>query len=118
MTIVSISLLVNDTRVVLCPDPDGRFRLPKLVTHKLLTAKEVVEHPLLSGHDPVITTDKGEKFRVYQGGDPSQHVIQTISIIEQYDLRMSEKYKLKFGLNKTDIYNIQSAFPWDDYYGT
>ena len=116
--IKTISFLGNETRVFLTPSFDGKFKMPQAVSKVPLTAKDSVSHPVLSGCDPVITTVSGEKLRVYQGGDSNQLVVTTISIIEEYDKLMKEKYSNRFEANKIDMYDTDSGFPWDDYYGS
>ena len=119
MKIVSISILLNGSRVRIKPVYGGKFRVPDIISKNSLTAKELVEHPALKSMDPVITTDTGEKLRVYQGGDPTQQVVETISLVEKHDLTMKEKHKVSFKKEQsTSIYSsAQLDFPWDDYYG-
>ena len=120
MSIASISILLNDRRIKLEPGHDGRFKVPEIVSKKALSAKQLVEHPKLKDMDPVITTTAGDKYRVYQGGDSTQQVVETISLIEKYDKTMKEKHKKVFKKEqKTTLYDSgQLGFPWDDFYGT
>ena len=116
--IKTISFLVNETRVFLNPGFDGKFKMPQIVSKVSLNAKDSVTHPILSECDPVITTTSGEKLRVYQGGDSKQLVVTTISIIEEYDKKMREKHEKRFESKKIDLYDTDSGFPWDEYYGS
>jgi hypothetical protein len=118
--ITSISILLNEKRIKIEPGYGGKFKVPDIVSKSMLTAKELVEHPNLKDMDPVITTDTGEKYRVYQGGDSTQQVVETISLIEKHDKIMKSKYKKTFTKEqKTTLYDSgQLGFPWDDFYGS
>ena len=116
--IKTISFLVNETRIFLSPGFDGKFKMPKIVSKTSLSAKDSVLHPVLSSCDPVVTTEDGEKLRVYQGGDSNQLVVRTISIIEEFDRKMKDRFSSKLEDKKINLYDTESGYPWDDYYGS
>ena len=92
--IKSISFLVSpDQRDhILCNS--GRFKLERKrsgsrrsTDYKTFSAKELVNY--VKNRDPFITLDSGEKLRVFRGGDPTDEVIEAISIVEVHDEKFS-----------------------------
>ena len=93
--IESISFLISDTERKHIKSKNGRFPLNKDVKSKLkrkdtkeFSAKGFVQY--VKKNDPYITLKDGTKMRVYRGGDPSDEVIETISIIESHDKQMKK----------------------------
>jgi hypothetical protein len=103
INIVSISLYCNDQRVRLSPDSAGKFLIPNFSTAGgripliRVTAKQLISDERIKYMDPVLTLDDGSKLRVYQGGDPSGLLTQSISLIEKHDKRFIEKNKSRPG---------------------
>ena len=89
--IASISYLITPDERKRVPCIAGKFRLVRTrkkisgsrTETKSFTAKEFVE--FVKGRDPYITLKDGTKMRVYRGGNPSDAVIETISIVETHD---------------------------------
>tara|TARA_Y100000310_G_C20344804_1_gene651518 strand:+ start:205 stop:534 length:330 start_codon:yes stop_codon:yes gene_type:complete len=77
----------------------GKFYLVKESSKrresKAFSAKDFVKY--VCERDPYITLKKdGYKLRVYRGGDPSDEVIETISIIESHDAKFKNTYKVDY----------------------
>ncbi len=93
--IKSISYLVSEEVRERVPCVSGKFHLkrkpqkaslrPKRSSQstKTFSAKEFVN--FVRHRDPYVTLESGEKLRVYRGGDPTDEVIETISLIESHD---------------------------------
>ena len=89
--IASISYLESSEKRKRVPCIAGKFRILRSrkglsgsrTESKSFTAKEFVEHVKI--HDPYITLKDGTKMRVYRGGNSTDAVIETISIVETHD---------------------------------
>lgn len=140
--ITRISFLVDGKREAVMASDKGTFRVPvtfslngRLKTeYRDLTAKEIIEHPVISHADPVLTLKDGSKVRVFDGGDSSYLPAMSQGIVEKHDkvenLRrkfIKNKEKLKTKLTKqdqsgkmrktnndTDEYD-SPFFDWDGY---
>ena len=94
--IKSISYLVSEESRNHVSCVGGKFILTKKSKSrytrnntKTFTASEFIVY--MKGRDPYITLETGEKLRVYRGGDPSDMVIQTISVVESHDQRFKKE---------------------------
>lgn len=141
LVIVRISFLHEGVRQSVDASANGTFRVPVTETiagrlktaYKDLTAREVVEHPVIKFSDPVVTLDTGEKVRVYTGGDGSYLPAMSEGIIERHDKvenlrrkflkrkedlksRMSKIKSLKKTIESTDTADLDSPYiGWDEY---
>ena len=91
----------------------GKFRVP--VTEvvdgnvktrvKGLTAKQMLEHDIVKECDPTLYLEKGEKLRVFQGGDSSYLPAYIQGLAEKHDVANRPKNKKipKLNLNKKRI---------------
>lgn len=114
--IKSISYLISpDERKRISP-VKGKFILTKndkygkIRKTKTFSAAEFVKY--VRNRDPFITTLRDEKLRVYRGGDPTDFVIEAISLIEVHDRqhRIAEKQYAD------PIIPDYTGFPdWGDY---
>jgi len=93
--IKSISYITaeNERKHVSCVK--GKFHLIKKakglpLSHrtKTFTAVGLIEY--VKERDPYITLENGEKYRVFRGGDPTNEIIEIISLVETHDEK-SEK---------------------------
>jgi hypothetical protein len=129
VNIVSISLYCNEQRVKLSPDSSGKFLIPNFSTavgrNPLIkvTAEQLISDAQIKLMDPVLTLDDGSKLRVYQGGDPSGLLTQSISLVEKHDKKFAEKNKPHSGKIYTRGLTYGSNFdllmpdwPDDDWY--
>jgi len=133
--IVSISIYTNNQRVKLTPDSEGKFLVPnsKNSFSKPLirvTAVQLINHPKIKYMDPVLTLDDGTKLRVFQGGDPTGILTQSISLVEKHDKKYQKPKKIipVYSKKKNSKSVISSTFnnifinddiddydyPWDD----
>ena len=96
----SISFLSKPNERTHITASNGRFTLERkkrvgsLNNRKTFSAKDFVE--FVKTRDPYITLSNGEKLRVFRGGDPSDEVIETISIVETHDEKYSVPDQLDF----------------------
>jgi len=103
INIVSISLYCNDQRIRLSPDSAGKFLIPNFSTAGgrtpliKVTAKQLISDSRIRHMDHVLSLDDCTKLRVYQGGDPSGLLTQSISLIEKHDKKFVEKSKTSSG---------------------
>ena len=91
--IKAISFFYNGERHVIKAGASGKFRVP--VTEivdghmrtrvKGLTAKQMLEHDVVKSCDPTFYLEKGEKLRVFQGGDPSYLPARAQGLAEKHD---------------------------------
>ena len=112
MKIRSISFLVNDKRESAFPNADGLFEYPDFVSKRNLTATESVTHSALKVLDPFLTLSDNRKLRVYHGGDHTQFVVESISIVEIFDSEMARHRKKQ---TPTDAGFITGAFDGIDF---
>ena len=83
----------------------GKFRIPvtevidgNLKTRvKGLTACEMLKHDVVKECDPTLYLDKGEKLRVFQGGDSSYLPARIQGLAEKHDAINKPKPKPKAG---------------------
>ena len=134
--IKAISFFYEGQRHVIKVNSVGKFRVP--VTEviegnvrtrvKSLTAKEMLEHEVVKKCDPTLYLEKGEKIRVFQGGDPSYLPAQIQGLVEKHDLVNKPKPKKKTvdkpfmsGYNlskdwKQETIDMYGAWPYDEDY--
>ena len=101
--IKAISFFYQGERHVIKSGFSGKFRIP--VTEvvdghvrtrvKGLTAQQVLEHEVVRKCDPTLYLDKGEKLRVFQGGDPSYLPARAQGLAEKHDEANKPKPKPK-----------------------
>jgi hypothetical protein len=139
INIVSISIYCKTQRIKLSPDSSGKFSIPNFSTVlssyvsnstfsstlKRVTAEQLITDPQIKLMDPVLTLDDGSKMRVYQGGDPSSFLVQSISLIEKHDKKYANKKKSYSGNSYTKGLTYGSCgesdflmldWPDDDWY--
>lgn len=137
-TIKALSFLYKNERIVVKVSKTGKFRVPVTETHKgsirtkmrYLSARQVVEHEIIKNCDPTIYLDRGEKLRVFQGGDPSYLPAYTDGVISKHDESFIPKIKSENKKNsildkpltsRGDIYSSigLDMYGWwpDDEYG-
>ena len=101
--IKAISFFYQGTRHVIKAGLSGKFRVPvteaisgtlKTVV-KGLTAKEILEHEVVRLCDPTLYLARGERLRVFQGGDPSYLPARAQGLIEKHDEANKPKPKSK-----------------------
>ena len=105
----AISFLHKGERVVVKANGFGKFKVPVTTVRngnmntsmKSLSAREVIEHEIIKHCDPTLYLDKGERLRVFTGGDSSYLPAQVEGIIEKHDSLRKEKKKTKL-LNNSD----------------
>jgi len=135
--ILSISFVRDGKRVVIKASASGSFKFlvantnsgrPRM-SYKMLSARQVIEHEMIKGADPVLTLTNGDKLRVYVGGDSSYLPAMSEGIIEKHDksgIKKDKKPKKVIipnypaskdtkDMNDTDEYDFE--FPWDDSHG-
>ena len=104
--IKAISFFYQGERHVIEAGKTGEFRVPvtevvdgNMKTRiKGLTAQQMLEHDVVKGCDPTLYLDRGEKLRVFQGGDPSYLPARVQGLAEKHDEANKPKPKPK---NKT-----------------
>ncbi len=121
--IKAISFFYQGERHVIKAGSTGKFRVP--VTEVVdgymrtkvrgLTAQQMLEHDVVKTCDPTLYLDKGEKLRVFQGGDPSYLPAQVQGLVEKHDKANKPRTlpKVSFGRKKTLDKPISSSY--DDY---
>ena len=128
--IEAISFLYQGERVVIKSSARGKFKVPVTETirgqlktrNKLLTAREVVEHEVIKKCDPTLYLQRGERLRVYPGGDPGYLPAISEGILTKHDeqsasprstkLDKDNKISTKFTAPADSIY---SMYRWDEY---
>lgn len=104
--IEAISFFYQGERHVIKAGKSGKFRVPvtevvdgQVKTRvKGLTAQEMLEHEVVKQCDPTFYLEKGEKLRVFQGGDSSYLPARAQGIAEKHDEANKPKPKLKKNL--------------------
>lgn len=101
--IKAISFFYQGERHVIKAGKSGKFRVP--VTEvvegnmrtrvKGLTAQQMLEHDIVKECDPTLYLDRGEKLRVFQGGDSSYLPARIQGLAEKHDEANKPKPKLK-----------------------
>ena len=131
--IKAISFFYKGERHVIEAGISGKFRVP--VTEvidghmrtrvKGLTAKQMLEHDVVKSCDPTFYLEKGEKLRVFHGGDPSYLPARAQGLAEKHDTanqpRDKKIPKLKLKLNKkrvdypgvSDYHDYEQNGLWD-----
>ncbi|RPG59494.1 MAG: hypothetical protein CBD51_003150 [Flavobacteriales bacterium TMED191] len=90
---------------------------------KGLTACEILKHDVVKGCDPTLYLDRGEKLRVFQGGDSSYLPAHIQGLAEKHDAanKPKPKPKKKSILDKpfTNGYNLTKDWKQEtiDMYG-
>ena len=136
--IKAISFLYQGERHVITAGKTGKFRVP--VTEvidgnmktkiKGLTAQQMLEHDVVKGCDPTLYLDRGEKLRVFQGGDPSYLPARAQGLVEKHDEANKPKPKPKSktldkpltnGYNpgkdwKQETIDMYGVWPYDEDY--
>ena len=109
--IKAISFFYKGERHVIKANTVGKFRVP--VTEvidgnmrtrvKSLTAMEMLEHEVVKSCDPTLYLQKGEKLRVFHGGDSSYLPAEAEGLAEKHDNLCKPRKipKLSFGKKKT-----------------
>ena len=129
--IKAISFFYQGERHVITAGKTGKFRVP--VTEvidgnmktkiKGLTAQQMLEHDVVKGCDPTLYLDRGEKLRVFQGGDPSYLPARVQGLAEKHDEanKPKPKPKKKPILDKTFMNGYNNNKDWKqetiDMYG-
>ncbi len=101
--IKAISFFYQGERHVIKAGKSGKFRVP--VTEvvegnmrtrvKGLTAQQMLEHDVVKECDPTLYLDRGEKLRVFQGGDSSYLPARAQGLAEKHDAANKSKLNLK-----------------------
>ena len=101
--IKAISFFYQGERHIIKVGKSGKFRVP--VTEvvegnmrtrvKGLTAQQMLEHDVVKECDPTFYLDRGEKLRVFQGGDPSYLPARAQGLAEKHDAANKPKLKPK-----------------------
>ena len=130
--IKAISFFYQGERHIIKVGNSGKFRVP--VTEviegqartrvKGLTAKQILEHDVVKECDPTLYLERGEKLRVFQGGDSSYLPAQVQGLVEKHDAsnKPKPKPKKKVTLDKPFTNGYNSSKDWKqetiDIYGT
>ena len=101
--IKAISFFYQGERHVIKAGKSGKFRVPvtevvdgNMKTRiKGLTACEILKHDVVKGCDPTLYLDRGEKLRVFQGGDSSYLPAHIQGLAEKHDAANKPKSKPK-----------------------
>ena len=129
--IKAISFFYQGERHVIKAGNSGKFRVPvtEIVEGNLktrvrgLTACEMLEHDVVKECDPTLYLDRGEKLRVFQGGDSSYLPARVQGLVEKHDAanKPKPKPKKKSILDKPTVNGYNSANDWKqetiDMYG-
>ena len=107
--IKAISFFYKGERHVIEVNKAGKFRVPVTevkngqVSTKVrgLTAQEMLEHDVVKECDPTFYLDRGEKLRVFQGGDPGYLPARAQGLAEKHDAANKPRPKPK---NKPILY--------------
>ena len=128
--IKAISFFYKGERHVIKVTSVGKFRVP--VTEvvdgnmrtrvKSLTARQMLDHDVVKSCDPTLYLERGEKLRVFQGGDPCYLPAQVQGLVEKHDEANKPRKipKLSFGSkkaidnsSKNDYNNYDQAGLWE-----
>ena len=101
--IEAISFFYQGERHVIKAGKSGKFRVPvtEIVDGNLktrvkgLTAQQMLQHDVVKACDPTLYLGKGEKLRVFQGGDPSYLPAHVQGVAEKHDEANKPKPKQK-----------------------
>lgn len=128
--IKAISFFYKGERHIIKATNTGRFRVPVTEVKdghmrtrvKGLTAQQMLEHDVVKSCDPTLYLDKGQKLRVFQGGDPSYLPAQVQGLAEKHDEANKPKPKPKKKiLDKPFVNGYSSDKDWKqetiDMYG-
>jgi len=112
--IESISFLTKSEERRIVKSREGKFSTwvtfgTKTKTQSM-TAAQFVKH--YRDMDPYITLDNGDKMRVYRGGNPTDFVIETISMIEVHDSKFEKRDKKE---KKAIIPEYPDYYDFEDY---
>ena len=83
---------------------------------KNLSARQVIEHEIIKNCDPTLYLQRGEKMRVYMGGDSSYLPAQSEGLVSKHDKLFQEsqpkvrKSKLKLDKLKNKSYNKTGTY--------
>lgn len=127
----AISFFYQGERHVIKAGKSGKFRVPvtEVVEGQLrtrvkgLTAQQMLEHDVVKECDPTLYLDRGEKLRVFQGGDSSYLPARVQGLAEKHDAANKPKPKLnkKVTLDKPLTNGYNSSRDWKqetiDMYG-
>ena len=118
--IKAISFFYKGERHVIKVTSVGKFRVP--VTEvvdgnmrtrvKSLTARQMLDHDVVKSCDPTLYLERGEKLRVFQGGDPGYLPAQVQGLVEKHDEANKPRKipKLSFAIvEKCFAFVIQSS---------
>ena len=129
--IKAISFFYQGERHVIKAGKSGKFRVPvtevidgNMKTRvKGLTAQQMLEHDVVKECDPTLYLDRGEKLRVFQGGDSSYLPARAQGLAEKHDAANKPKpnLKKKVTLDKPLTNGYNSSRDWKqetiDMYG-
>lgn len=127
--IKAISFFYQGERHVIKVNSSGKFRVPvsevkdgSLKTRiKSLTACEMLKHEIVKECDPTFYLQKGEKLRVFQGGDSSYLPASAQGLAEKHDEANKPKPKKKVVLDKPLTNGYTNSRDWKqetiDMYG-
>ena len=101
--IKAISFFYQGERHIIKVGISGKFRVPVTEVKngnvktrvKGLTACEMLAHDIVKNCDPTLYLDRGEKLRVFQGGDPSYLPATIQGLAEKHDEANKPKLKPK-----------------------
>ena len=127
--IKAISFFYQGERHVIKVGNSGKFSVP--VTEiidgnmrtrvKGLTACEILIHDIVKECDPTLYLDRGEKLRVFQGGDSSYLPARVQGLAEKHDQINKPKPKNKVTLDKPLTNGYNNSRDWKqetiDMYG-
>ena len=94
-----ISYYKDGKRHIVKPNSKGKFSIAVgsgeygKINWAELTAKELVEHPLVRDCDPTITLEDGNKLRVYYAGNPTIPIVHPSLVLDRFDKQSREKRK-------------------------
>ena len=91
--IKKISFLQDGKRIFLSPNAVGKFKIPG-VRHSL-SARELVDHPVVRENDPTLTLADGKKYRVFHASNPTIPLVYPSIVIENFDNSVREKVTIK-----------------------
>tara|TARA_A200000159_G_scaffold1170_1_gene1294 strand:+ start:4122 stop:4553 length:432 start_codon:yes stop_codon:yes gene_type:complete len=128
--IKAISFFYQGERHIIKAGKTGKFRVPvsevvdgNVKTRvKGLTAQQMLEHDVVKECDPTLYLDRGEKLRVFQGGDSSYLPARAQGLAEKHDEANKPKPKPKKPiLNKPLTNGYNNSRDWKqetiDMYG-
>lgn len=127
--IKAISFFYQGERHVIKANSSGKFRVPVSEVKdgnvrtrvKGLTACEMLQHEVVKECDPTFYLEKGEKLRVFQGGDSSYLPARAQGLAEKHDEANKPKPKKQSILDKPFMNGYNSSRDWKqetiDMYG-